>query len=201
MTDKPKSTPIQPRLTPLTPSYFDKLLSATINFTEDELEANRHGYLYAGQAQRKWWGFVSDSWFITIIGGFVGIPLALLILGWLIIAIIAVVITDSLGTAEKLAGAGIFGFMLLGLLTNVFESIARFMKIRSELKAGIVDYSAGQLTIQGNYGRNSVPEVHMNNRVYYLPKSAKKKLKDGDNYILYHLPESRIVLSAEPLSS
>lgn len=205
-----KSQYPQPRLSPLNSMYFDKRLSSFFHFTEDDLEANRHGYLNAGQAKRKFRHYFSQSWIITLILvpafliGAIGICAMTFAFGISLVSAFAPTDIEQAirPFSERLIISGTLGILWLYLVWVCGKALVRAILNLMDLREGIVDYSVGKISIRGGVKYN--PTVLIVNRTKYrfpapTMHKLRKQLKNDTRYVVYYLPRSRTVISIEPL--
>lgn len=156
-------------------------LAETLNFTEEDLQANRNGRLSEEQQRR-----LSAQSGCSIVGsalvvlGLAGAGFWMLALGWWQLAAVFFVLAVVIGLLNR-AGRG--GF-------------------RAEINAGTVAIAAGEITLSANEIANpngGVVEylLQVNDEVFVIPRDAFAAFEDNAVYRVYYLPQSRIVLSAE----
>ena len=140
--------------------YFDKRLSAILRFTEDDLEANRHGYLNTGQARRKFWHYFSESWLSTVFsipvflfGGIATYAMTFAFGISLLSAFAPTAIEQTLRSfPERLLISVILGILWLFFVSIWIRFLIRVVFNLLDLHAGIVDYCVGKISIRREVG-------------------------------------------------
>jgi hypothetical protein len=171
-----------PKLMKDNPPDSAQALATTLNFTEDDLKANREGRLSAAQQGRLR---------SQVIFGIVGAALMVLVLLGVGLWIVAL---GSWWVASA--------FFTLALLIFVLNRSGRG-KFGEEVRAGAVALAAGEITLTANEVSNpngGVTEylLTVNGESFVIPRDAFIAFEDNAVYRVYYLPHSRIVLAAEP---
>ena len=156
-------------------------LAETLNFNEEDLQANRNGRLSDAQQRR----LMSQSG-CGIVGAAV-VVLALAGVGFWILA---------LGSWQI---ASIF--FVLAAVIAVLNRTGRG-QFRAEVQAGRVAIAAGEITLIADEIANpngGVVEyvLEVNDEGFVIPRDAFVAFEDNTVYRIYYLPQSRIVLAAE----
>lgn len=179
------------RKEPPTPEMnFNRELAVGLDFDQDDLSLNRQGTMSDQQIERKLQTFSSTRTLETILLG-IALLAGLLVAGMMM----------NNGGFWVLVG-GVVGLLIL---LFVVWGISHGNTVKRELEAGVLDYAMGEVevaAVQNGTVLSIGDEVYNSNLGIMRPRYTKatQAFKNGKSYILYHLPESNVIISAEPLN-
>lgn len=182
---------------PLTPEmHFDAVLAEGLQFNQKDLSANRHGVMTLQQRQALEDRIIrTHASAIVIVSIFVAVMI-LLGAGMIVPA----VITNNFGHPEQSVLTIFTGLMLIISMIVLFYGFV-VNKLRTPVleRDKLIMAEMGTILIP-QLDRNEEPYVLINKRKFRLSRYARMHFRHLDRYIIYYTPESKIVLSAEPLT-
>ena len=166
----------------------DPDLAYGLNFTPEDLAANREGYMT--KKQRVYLGNQRSLWMSAIVLAVIACPILSTYAIWN-----GIQIHDS--TSSRV---GIIA--LICVVTGGFAIYAATRRriYNADVYKGNVSMTEGSIVLDVDSGGRRVEYyVGIGNRNYRISKSAFLAFKNHNEYRLYYAPNSRIVLSAEPM--
>lgn len=161
-------------------------LHSALSFTEDDLHANRAGYLSAAQRKRY-----APPQFQPVV--------MIAILGHLVF------VGGLLGVIALLTGAAAMWIVLLvvlGLGALPFILLRNEGNIRPALRGDVarnnVHVACGIAVLEEKRGRRPYVELTVDGITVQLQPQQARFFVPGADYCIYYLPNSRTLLSAEP---
>ena len=160
------------------------LLMEALRFTAEDLEANRAGRLGPGNVARLNGSRLTNVWLAVISGIVCGV------LGLVGLA------ANSISTV-CLAQAGFFVVFSLGVLIyNWWKA----RKLAGDLNRGQVEAIQGIVTlVAASTGRSSIYRLGIGDEQFTVKAKVYNAFKNRDPYVIYYVPSSRNLVSAEPL--
>jgi hypothetical protein len=165
----------------------EHLLMEAVGFDEDDLEANRAGYMSKGQRARL--RAKRSSW--------INISLVAVGFGFLVAI---VTITDDLQFRNSFTSrVGSFGLICVGIAGVVSYSWLNWRKFDADLLKGEFDTIEGpiQLDVTSQGNRGTKYSVIIEGSRFNVTKPIFLAFKNGDPYCIYYAPRSKTILSAE----
>lgn len=177
---------------PPTPDIqFDAQLADGLGFDYDDLDMNRRGHMTEKQIEKK-------SKTFTQTDGREAIVLLIILFSGLLIA------------AMMNHNGGIWSFISVGVVILVVAFVGINLNSsdtkKKELKKGELDYVMGTIELNPVHNGTIITmgdNVYKSNLGMMHPRNTKatQAFKHGEAYILYVLPKSHIIISAEPLTN
>lgn len=161
-------------------------LMAALNFTADDLDANRDGQLSEEQRARLYGKRI--YWLLAIAG---------VVAFVFLINLPGVFIVFSSGDYPPPADMLIFiGFILgcIGILVLLYTR-SDLRAITADLQEKTVESVQGLIALE-TFGQDKM-KVHIHDRAFTVNNKAGLAFKNGDPYCLYYAPHSKTLLSAE----
>ncbi len=165
----------------------EHLLMGAIGFTEEELEANREGYM--SKRQRSRLNAKHSSWGIRTILA-VGITLFL--------CASAIIDGNRIGDTVE-SRVAIIGFICIVGGTAIIYTRLKGANFTADLRKGDIHIIEGRVVLdvsnQGN--RGDFYTVRVEDTTFATNKPIFLAFKNGDPYRIYYAPHSKTILSAE----
>jgi len=160
-------------------------LMQPLQFTQDDLTANRDGQL--GDNQRARLQALQTRAILIGIGGFFGFALAATIFLFF-------------GSEN-----GLFVMTLIGIFVTFCNAIfvgmfaRQYMRLSADLNGGEVEIISGEMErVVKPDGRMNNFLLRINDEEFYVKKDLFRLFRHEVNYNLYRSPHSRVLLAAEP---
>lgn len=189
---KPKRKNRELQAPPASEMNFNPILAESLNFDREDLTLNRQGHMTDAQIERKLQTFSSSRALDSI----------LLVIALLSGLLVAGMMMNNGGI--WLAIGGISGILIMMF---VAWGISHANTVKRELETGFLDYNVGEIAIT-YVDRGSGTVIAMGDEVYRVnlgimrPRYSKsvQAFKNSESYIVYFLPESYVIISAEPFN-
>ncbi|HEX2908350.1 MAG TPA: hypothetical protein VHO69_15870 [Phototrophicaceae bacterium] len=158
-------------------------LMAALNFTDEDLEANRDGRLSQRQRQRfaKMQANITTEIYLAGFVGLIGIPI---LVYWYHL--------HSVSWLEAVPPALISSFVCLMLVLSWWE---RRIMLAADLREESVETLQGLVKLE-HLGKSG-GHFNLQNQNFPLSSKALLAFKNGDPYCIYYAPNTRTLLSAE----
>lgn len=170
----------------------DRSLMHGLNFSAEDLAANRDGYMTFEQRARLRRRAMLDA------GSYLAFAC---LVGLFFFMMLSVAFSDNVPSSLILGGlltlTGMFG---LGTVI-VFGAMAhRWRLYRADLYKGDVSTTAGSVSLDiQDWGRRASYKVRVERLTFDVSKKALLAFKNGERYRVYYAPNSKTLLSAEPM--
>lgn len=186
------------------PDLSQVKLMAKFDFTSDDLDANRHGYMSKRQRFRlRWKSRIRVAIYTVIAMLFVGVVCYFLLI--------------ALGAGNGTTQLSALGISCLSIYLSVaaIASTINAWRVRKDLRKGLISSVQGKLAVVVNTQRGfrsfrkragspygwsrermlQTPPINLD-----VPWGAAYAFEDGKNYRIYFAPYSKVVLSVECIS-
>jgi hypothetical protein len=162
---------------------FDEKLASALNFTEEELAANRDGYMTKEQRRRfrsEGRGNIAQLSVLAILCAFLALCFMM-----------ALPITEF----DYLIRNGLFVIFGLVIVFCVYNAFADWILRKADLRKGAVISIEGNIQFRLNL--NNVRELTIRGETLHFRQDALSAFQEGERYRLYMPPYTKQVLSAE----
>lgn len=187
---KPKLKNRELQAPPTSEMNFNPDLAEGLNFDREDLTLNRQGHMTDAQIERK----------LQVFSSLRATESALLAIAFLTGLLVAGMMMNNGGIWVVIGG-------ISGILIMMFVAwgISLGNTVKRELETGILDHRIGEISITSvDSGSGTViamgDEVYRANLGIMRQRYSKpaQAFKNSESYILYFLPESYVIISAEP---
>lgn len=164
----------------------EHMLMQAIGFTEEDLDANREGYM--SKRQRVILGSNRTFWnTLTTFAAILAIPLAFLF------SFCSFISAPS--SSFKLGNMALFCLLIAGIIYFMKRKWARVI---DDLRTGDVSAIEGRVKLDfADRGNWSLYSLAISGEIFNVKKSVFLAFKNGDPYRIYYAPHSKTILSAE----
>lgn len=165
---------------------FDEKLARVLNFTEEDLVANRQGYMTKEQ-RVKLRKMVIKRGIYQPLGVF-----------WIYTAVIFFLIFSGAAHAQgrDLRAISVVGFVVASVAMGIYTYYA-WRRLRDDLHKGDVAMEAGRIALEvGMRGRNSLT-IQMT--TFAINAETLLAFRNDARYRIYYAPHTKLILSAESM--